>query len=204
MGGASRDAWDDSCGDSTGFAPLPVTRCLRGNTRTRATAMDNPDANRSRGVSTPAPSDRPGAMPPDASDVPLYNTAAVVRRTGVPAATFRAWERRYGLPKPNRDPSGQRLYSERDIHAIHWLSEQTARGVAISRAVAMLRGGYAGPEGPENGPAHAARSFEALRGELSEALLAFASARAEAVLTEALALFSIENVCLRLLQPVLV
>lgn len=141
-------------------------------------------------------------MSADVSDAPLYNTAAVVRRTGVPAVTFRAWERRYDFPKPRRDPTGQRLYSERDIQAIQWLSEQTARGVSISRAVAMLRGGYASP-GEVARPA-GARSFEALRHDLIQALLGFATARAEAVLAEAFALFSVEDVCLHLLEPVLV
>ena len=68
----------------------------------------------------------------DAVDAALYNTAAVVRRTGVRATTVRAWERRYGYPKPRRDAAGQRLYSERDIDSIRWLSAQTAQGVAIS------------------------------------------------------------------------
>ena len=84
-------------------------------------------------------------MPAEISDTPLYNTSAVVQRTGVPATTVRAWERRYGYPKPHRDSAGQRLYSEHDIQAIRWLSDQTTHGVAISRAVEMLRGGHAGP-----------------------------------------------------------
>ena len=77
----------------------------------------------------------------DASDTALYNTAAVVQRTGIPATTIRAWERRYGYPMPRRDTGGQRLYSERDVDGIRWLSEQTMQGVAISRAIAMLRSG---------------------------------------------------------------
>src|SRR3954453_1865430 len=104
------------------------------------------------------------------SGAPLYNTAAVVQRTGVPATTFRAWERRYGAPKPRRDARDQRLYSERDIQTIRWFSEQTSHGVAISRAVAMLRGGYAA-FGNCSAPAvpSAARSFAALRTELLDA-----------------------------------
>src|SRR5690348_6050098 len=101
----------------------------------------------------------------DAVDAALYNTAAVVQRTGVPATTFRAWERRYGYPKPRRDTGGQRLYSERDIDSIRWLSEQTAQGVAISRAVEMLRGGYAAPPtavASHTPTLHVARSFAAL------------------------------------------
>jgi MerR family transcriptional regulator, light-induced transcriptional regulator len=138
----------------------------------------------------------------DVSDTPLFNTAAVVQRTGVPAVTFRAWERRYGYPKPRRNSGGQRMYSERDIQAIRWLSEQTAQGVAISRAVEMLRVGYAQPGRAER--SGDGRTFEALQAELGEALLAVHSDRAEAVLAEAFALFSVEDVCLQVVQPMLI
>jgi MerR family transcriptional regulator, light-induced transcriptional regulator len=70
---------------------------------------------------------------------PIYNTRAVVRRTGVPADTFRAWERRYGVPSPLRTEGNQRLYSERDIRIITWLREQTAVGLTISQAILLMR-----------------------------------------------------------------
>ena len=139
-----------------------------------------------------------------ASDTPLYNTAAVVQRTGVPATTIRAWERRYGYPLPRRDTGGQRLYSERDIQGIRWLADQTAQGVAISRAVAMLRGGYAAP-GPSGAAAtQAPRSFTSVRSDILHALLALELDRAEAVLAEAFALYSVEDVCLHIFEPLLI
>src|ERR671916_2072121 len=67
-----------------------------------------------------------------------YNTKAVVRDTGVPADTFRAWERRYGTPLPHRTATGQRLYSERDIAIIRWLRDRTAAGLTVSQAVRLL------------------------------------------------------------------
>lgn len=70
---------------------------------------------------------------------PIYNTRAVVRRTGVPADTFRAWERRYGVPSPLRTNGNQRLYSERDIRVITWLREQTSLGLTISQAILLMR-----------------------------------------------------------------
>ncbi len=69
----------------------------------------------------------------------VYNTRAVVQKTGVPADTFRAWERRYGLPTPCRTPGNQRLYSEQDIATIGWLRDQTMDGLTISQAVALFR-----------------------------------------------------------------
>lgn len=35
--------------------------------------------------------------------------------TGIPAATLRNWEKRYGFPKPERTASGHRQYGQRDI-----------------------------------------------------------------------------------------
>jgi DNA-binding transcriptional MerR regulator len=144
-------------------------------------------------------------MPSDVTDTPLFNIAAVVQRTGVPATTIRAWERRYGYPKPRRDAGGQRLYSERDIKEIGWLAEQTAHGVAISRAVEMLRGGHAVPSPVvEAAAARGGRSFETLQAELGDALLGLDADRADGILAEVFALFSVEDVCLHVLQPVLI
>ena len=67
--------------------------------------------------------------------VPEYNTRAVEKLTGIPADTFRAWERRHGLPAPARTAGNHRLYSERDIAIITWLKKMTDQGVSISRAV---------------------------------------------------------------------
>ncbi len=72
------------------------------------------------------------------SDVPEYNTHAVAERTDIPAATFIAWERRYGIPKPHRTANDRRLYSEHDIAQIVWLRDRTAEGLTISQAVSQL------------------------------------------------------------------
>src|SRR5512135_436412 len=69
------------------------------------------------------------------SQAPTYNLKAVLQETGIGADTLRAWERRYGLPKPQRTPGGHRLYSQRDIHLIKWLVARQAEGLSISRAV---------------------------------------------------------------------
>src|SRR4051812_50117344 len=74
-----------------------------------------------------------------ASDRPTYNTAAVEQRTGLRAATFRAWERRYGFPKPRRLSGNQRLYSDQDVAAIRWLLRRTDEGLAISQAIPLLQ-----------------------------------------------------------------
>ena len=138
---------------------------------------------------------------PSGVEHPVYNTNAVVQLTGVPAPTFRAWERRYGVPRPARLPGGQRLYSEHDVALIRWLHARTAEGMTISRALRLLEARRAEPA-PK--PAPVPRSFEQLRADLLDRLLAFDAAGADRVIGEAFALYPIEDVCLALLQPILV
>ena len=138
-----------------------------------------------------------------ASDRPSYNTAAVEQQTGLRPATFRAWERRYGYPKPRRLPGNQRLYSDQDVAAIRWLQRRTDEGLAISHAIRLLRDRLsAGPIAVAQ-PA-AGRPTTALAQDLEHRLVQFDSAGAEAVLTEAFALYPVEEVCLQVFQPTLV
>src|SRR5690242_19642578 len=73
------------------------------------------------------------------SDVPLFNTKAVVQQTGIAAPTLRAWERRYMILSPERAHNDYRLYSEHDIAIIRWLKERVDTGMSISQAIALLR-----------------------------------------------------------------
>src|SRR3712207_2443619 len=133
------------------------------------------------------------------SSEPRYNTKVVVRETGVPADTFRAWERRYNVPVPHRTATGQRLYSERDIAVVRWLRDRTAEGLTISQAVRLLEQGDGVTE-PETQPA----AWETLQARLVDALLHLDTPDAENVLGHAFALYALEDVCLRLIAPSLV
>ncbi|MGB2965665.1 MAG: B12-binding domain-containing protein [Anaerolineales bacterium] len=64
-----------------------------------------------------------------------FNLGAVIQETGIKPDTLRAWERRYGLPMPERTEGGQRLYSERDIKTIKWLLERQQEDIRIGGAV---------------------------------------------------------------------
>ncbi len=68
----------------------------------------------------------------------LYSISKVSERTGVPSVTLRAWERRYGLLKPERTDSGHRLYCEADIDTIHKIISFIAKGVAVSKVRGLL------------------------------------------------------------------
>ena len=66
---------------------------------------------------------------------PTFNLKVVIRETGLKPDTLRAWERRYGLPDPQRTEGGHRLYTRRDIDMLKWLMARQEEGVSISRAV---------------------------------------------------------------------
>ncbi|MFN8534298.1 MAG: MerR family transcriptional regulator [Dehalococcoidia bacterium] len=68
-------------------------------------------------------------------DRPLLTMGAVVKRTGVPADTIRAWERRYGVPRPERNASGRRLYSERDLDLIRQLRQRDTGAAEMAAAM---------------------------------------------------------------------
>jgi DNA-binding transcriptional MerR regulator len=56
---------------------------------------------------------------------------------GVPEATLRAWERRYGLLVPERSTGGFRLYSRADERRIRAMQAHMTRGLAAAQAAAL-------------------------------------------------------------------
>lgn len=135
------------------------------------------------------------------STAPVFNTKAVAHETGVPADTFRAWERRYGVPRPRRTAGGHRLYSERDIAIIRWLRDRTNDGMNISQAVMLLTSAST-PEPPIANVE--ARAVARLIDELVPALTSFDPQPAERLISEAFALYPFEEVLLGLIQPAMV
>jgi DNA-binding transcriptional MerR regulator len=63
-----------------------------------------------------------------------YRINAAAELCGVPAATLRAWERRYGVPVPRRTTTAYRLYSAEDIALIRRMNELVVAGVAPAEA----------------------------------------------------------------------
>jgi methanogenic corrinoid protein MtbC1 len=139
------------------------------------------------------------------SDKPRYNTKAVAQETGVPADTFRAWERRYGVPRPQRTEGGHRLYSERDIATIRWLRDRTAEGLTISQAIALMTDGTESNLGWLNTAVDTEpHTWDRLNSRLYAALIDFDATRAEQILGEAFAIYPLEDVFLKLVQPTMI
>ncbi|HNP73220.1 MAG TPA: cobalamin-dependent protein [Kouleothrix sp.] len=137
------------------------------------------------------------------STAPVFNTKAVARETGVPADTFRAWERRYGVPRPQRTAGGHRLYSEHDMAIIRWLRDRTAEGVNISHAVMLLTNSLDETAG-EPASNTTSRSIERLLEEFLQLLTTFDLQHSEQLLSEAFSLYPFEQVLLEVIQPAMV
>src|SRR5512147_1253357 len=150
------------------------------------------------------------------STTPAYNLKVVLKETGLPADTLRAWERRYGLPAPQRTPGGHRLYSERDIHTIKWLMARQAEGLSISRAVDLWNEQIASGSDPLAGLATstfttvqtstpavylpAETTLDTLRAQWVTACINFNEIGAEQILNQAFSMFPVEAVCVNVLQ----
>jgi DNA-binding transcriptional MerR regulator len=147
---------------------------------------------------------------------PLFNLKAVIKQTGLKPDTLRAWERRYGVPSPERSAGGHRLYSQHDISTIKWLMGRQQEGMSIKQAAELWRQIEEQGQDPLRTPmplttqsplALAPRLVDGtiadLRKNWTNACLAYDERLAEQILTQAFALYPPETVCLSLLQEAL-
>ena len=109
-------------------------------------------------------------------------------------ATLRAWERRFGVPSPQRAANGYRLYSQSDIAILRQLVDRLDRGARIGHAVLGLNASAAAPT----------LELDGLRLRLAEALLRLDERQATIILREALALHPVETVLTQVIEPMLV
>ena len=138
-----------------------------------------------------------------ADDGPLVRIGELARRAGVPAATLRSWERRYGVLDPIRGDSGYRLYTARDELLVRSMAELIGQGVAPAEAARRLASTSTRPlnvaPAKVDEPAIAASLCNDLRG----ALLAFDEENADRVFDRAVSLLTVEALLSHLILPVL-
>jgi DNA-binding transcriptional MerR regulator len=71
-------------------------------------------------------------------DLPIYSIGAVERMLGIPAATVRNWEERYGLVTPERSVGGHRLYTRAQVEQLRFVKEQVDSGLQPAEAHRLL------------------------------------------------------------------
>jgi MerR family transcriptional regulator, light-induced transcriptional regulator len=138
---------------------------------------------------------------------PIYNLKAVIHETGLSPETLRAWERRYGLLKPQRSPGGHRLYSQYDIDMLLWLVARQKEGLSISSAVGMWRSlekdgmdPLQALHTPQILPDSGGTMLDDLRLRWVAACMAFNELAAEQALSQAFAIAAPEIVCIEVIQ----
>jgi DNA-binding transcriptional MerR regulator len=71
-------------------------------------------------------------------NLPVYTVSAVERMLGIPAATLRNWEERYGLVNPERSGGGHRLYTRSQVEQLRFVKERIDEGVQAAEAHRLL------------------------------------------------------------------
>jgi DNA-binding transcriptional MerR regulator len=64
--------------------------------------------------------------------------SAVAARTGLTAAALRAWEQRFGFPRPERLEGGHRRYDEADVERIARVVAERDAGRSLEAAIALV------------------------------------------------------------------
>lgn len=68
----------------------------------------------------------------------FYSIGEVAERCGINPVTLRAWQRRYGLLKPQRSEGGHRQFDESDIQRIVEIKRWIESGISVSKVKALL------------------------------------------------------------------
>lgn len=125
----------------------------------------------------------------------------VAERTGVSVHTLRAWERRYGVPQPQRGAGNRyRLYDETDIANVLWMKRQIEAGLAPAQAGWLFQQHH-----PSRavGIAESREPIVVTQAALMTALVNSDSSTAQKILDDAFALFAPDRVALEIIQPTL-
>jgi DNA-binding transcriptional MerR regulator len=78
-----------------------------------------------------------------------YRIKTISALLGVPRNTLLAWERRYNIVEPVRQPNGYREYSEADLARLREVKRYLDRGHRISEAISLSAESRAEDESPE-------------------------------------------------------
>ena len=117
---------------------------------------------------------------------PTYRIAMAAEISGVKEGLIRAWERRYGVPKPARSPGGYRTYTQADIEILKRLKRLTEEGVAIAEAVKLLPSIRREAHGPPRSKVPREEQLKEWREEILAAGKAMDQQRIETVLDAAI------------------
>lgn len=124
----------------------------------------------------------------------LLPIGELARRTGVNPVTLRAWERRYGLLKPQRTAKGHRLYPLEQVARVEAILAWLQRGASVSQVRELLdKPASTAPKG----------DWQARQFQLIEAIATLSQRALDQQLNQAMALYPAVTLCEQLLLPLL-
>ena len=130
-----------------------------------------------------------------------YRINAVAEMTGIPAATLRAWERRYGVPDPRRTESSYRVYSDADVELIRRVRELCEQGMAPSEAAKLVMADFEHRRAPS---ANSADPFVHAAEAIVHAVAAYDPHQIEGAVRHAMALGPAAVVFERVFRPTMI
>lgn len=136
-----------------------------------------------------------------ADDKGKYRINAVAEMTGIPAATLRAWERRYGVPEPRRTESSYRVYSDSDVELIRRVRELCEQGMAPSEAAKLVMADFEHRKAPS---ANSADPFLHAAEAIVQAVAAYDPHQIEGAVRHAMALGPAAVVFERVFRPAMI
>lgn len=129
-----------------------------------------------------------------------YRIQVVAEMTSVPEPTLRAWERRYGIPTPERTASGYRLYGARDVEQLRKMRALCESGLSAREAAERVRAQAL----PHAKPRSSEDPYASARDALLAAVTAFDVDALDLALRRMLFLSDATTLLDRILAPVLV
>jgi DNA-binding transcriptional MerR regulator len=127
----------------------------------------------------------------------LFPIRELSAKTQVNTVTLRAWERRYGLLKPQRTSKGHRLYSTEDVATVEQIMELVARGVPLGKVKPLLQEGLSLTSKDEH-----SEYWQDAVVELIEAIDLFSIGKIEHLIRQAFASYPVRICREHLIEPV--
>lgn len=123
----------------------------------------------------------------------MLRIRTIARLTGIREATLRAWERRYGFPRPHRNESNYRVYTRDEVENVRRVARLISEGLAVSEAIAQV----------QSTPVGELPVLERLEDRFWSAVMVLDGDAADRVLGEAQATMEVEPYVDTLLMPLL-
>jgi DNA-binding transcriptional MerR regulator len=132
-----------------------------------------------------------------------YSIKAVAQATGLSVETLRAWERRYAIVAPRRDPTGHRVYAACDVVRLKRLRAVTERGHPIGKVARLSDIELDGLLSDRTAEPPAAAASRALASRILTAVERYDLEECDQAIAMAFALLPVAEVISEVLSPVL-